>query len=80
MVSTDGGTTWTSQSVPIGISSVEYVSCAAADVCVATGQQASGGTAVALTTTDGGSAWAEHPLPLGFSPSTLACPSVSVCE
>lgn len=49
LVTTDGGSTWTSQTVPSSVASLESVSCPAATRCVAVGRsEQSGGVVVGL--------------------------------
>lgn len=60
--STDGGATWTSQSVPPGVTSLNSVSCGSVDACEAVGYYSDLLTfvtyGVVLGTTDGGPAGA----------------------
>ena len=77
----DGGTTWTSQTVPSQAPELDAVACANTDDCVAVGSEAE------LTTMDGGVSWSSQALPvpnttlLGVTcTSTLLCIAVGVAR
>ena len=74
---TDGGTTWSAQPVPAGMTSLSGVSCASTSVCEAVGS----GSADVIGTTDGGATWSAQPVPAGLNGLTgVSCASVAVCE
>ena len=85
VATTDGGVTWTSQTVPSGVQILSAVACpAATSDCIAVGYtvdslgSANGATIVA--TTNGGATWANRTVPAGLgSLSGVACPSASEC-
>lgn len=79
MATSDGGTTWASQTVPPGVSALKEVSCPSASTCFADGIVSSTGT-VMIATHDGGTTWTIQTLPAGVNGlGPLSCPSVSNC-
>ena len=78
---TDGGSTWTSESIPSiplfdGLNSV---SCASATTCVAGGYTGDN-SGVTITTTDGGLSWSAGSVPAGITDITaVSCDSLSDC-
>jgi photosystem II stability/assembly factor-like uncharacterized protein len=79
LTSSNGGSTWTSQSVPSGITSLQGVSCASTSNCVAIGVSGASTPAI-IATTDGGTGWSAQTVPSG-SPllSGVSCASTSDC-
>lgn len=74
MGTTDGGKTWTNQTVPTGTEGLNNISCASISVCVIVGFKN------VLTTTDGGSTWNDGgTIPGPTSILGLSCASVSDC-
>jgi photosystem II stability/assembly factor-like uncharacterized protein len=76
----DGGKTWSSQSVP-DLSMVDGLACPTASVCVAPGYDGariSLPTAAIARTTDGGSRWTAQVVP-GDSANGVACPTARIC-
>ena len=59
---TNGGRTWTTQSVPAGVADLRSVSCPTVSICEAVGESPND-TAVALDTTDGGATWSVQVVP-----------------
>ncbi|MDA8342693.1 MAG: sialidase family protein, partial [Actinomycetota bacterium] len=73
LTSTDGGVTWTSQSVPNGVTQLAAVSCPSTTSCVAVGS-------AILTSTDGGVTWTSQSVPSGVTQlAGAACPSTTSC-
>ena len=72
MATTNGGRTWTLQSLPPGLGYLSGIACATARACTAVGQ--AGGTGVGpgavVTTTDGGSTWTSQAVPTGTTDVT----------
>ena len=79
LATTDGGTTWTSQSVPSGVTGLSGVACSSADSCFAVGSDSDLGTGVILATTDG-STWSSQSVPPGVGGLVaVACPATDTC-
>jgi hypothetical protein len=79
-VSTDGGMTWTSQTLPSGVTPDYLVSvtCPSISECFVGGNDASGG--VLLGTSDSGSIWTNETLPVSvYYVMSISCTSVSSC-
>jgi hypothetical protein len=75
---TDGGSTWVSQTIPTGENELEDVSCASTTFCVATGVTNSG--AQSLTSTDGGIDWAVMAMPAGVTNlEGVSCAAAAIC-
>ncbi|HEV3132563.1 MAG TPA: Ig-like domain-containing protein [Acidimicrobiales bacterium] len=75
---TDGGTTWTTQSVPTGTDIVSRVSCGSTSDCVAVGTAS--GAPVTLATTNGGATWTTQNVPSAVSTlAGISCPSSADC-
>ena len=64
LATTDGGTTWVTQTTPTGTGTLTGVSCATATVCEAVGATTSFGLAI-LATTNGGATWTAQIVPVG---------------
>ena len=82
MGTTDGGTNWTTQTLPSGVFDVSGVACPSTNVCEAAAAPADGVEGgIVLGTTDGGSTWTTQTLPSGAGGiSDIVCPSTNVCE
>jgi hypothetical protein len=82
LASTDGGATWSAESIPGAVWSIDDVSCPSVDDCWAVGwaggaKQPDGAVVV---TTDGGATWSEQSLPSAVSTlSDVSCGSTSSC-
>jgi large repetitive protein len=82
VTTTDGGATWTGQSIP-GYEILDTVTCTSALDCVAGGQaeiSVSGGSFPLLTTTDGGTTWTGDFVSSDDGEfSGISCPTSSEC-
>jgi photosystem II stability/assembly factor-like uncharacterized protein len=81
----DGGTTWTKQSVPPNVSFLSAVACPTVKTCVAVGSKSVHGghkqVGVVIRTHNGGATWTIQRIPPGLNDlSGISCPSVSDCE
>jgi photosystem II stability/assembly factor-like uncharacterized protein len=66
LTTTDGGSTWNSQTVPSGVTYLDAVSCGSTSTCVAVGPVAGLSVPPAIiTTNDGGLTWTSQPVPNG---------------
>ena len=76
---TNGGTTWVSQTLPSGVEGLTDIACTSTSDCIAGGTNTSG--AAIIATTNGGSSWTNESVPSGASDITggIACPSASDC-
>jgi photosystem II stability/assembly factor-like uncharacterized protein len=75
----NGGVSWTAQSLPSGISNLASLSCATQSYCQAAGTARSGAPA-ALSTSTGGATWHAQQLPAGLKAiSGIACPAAKQC-
>ena len=77
---TDGGATWVSDAVPIGVASLQSIACPAVSNCYAV--SARQGRVIA--TSDGGATWTLQSAPdlpkiIGVPTSSIACPSTTDC-
>ena len=80
MASTDGGRSWTVQSVPRGVGYLNGVSCASVSFCVAVGESPDDHGGTTLVTTDQGSHWSRSHLPAEVSGlSLVSCPVPGTC-
>jgi photosystem II stability/assembly factor-like uncharacterized protein len=80
IVTTDGGATWTSTTMPEGSWTVNGISCSNGADCTIGGLSTTGGTAPAWTSTDGGNTWTSVDLPSGVSAvASLSCQSDTEC-
>jgi hypothetical protein len=81
VATTDGGVTWTAQTVPSGIFTLDGVSCASTSDCVAVGDDSSESIGVIVATTDAGTTWTSQTTPSGVANlNGASCGSTSVCE
>ncbi len=82
LYTTDGGSTWTSATVPTGLSAFNSLSCAETGGCTAIFSGVGGSPSVVLSSTDGGKTWvatsASGFLAHGVVMS-LSCPGASDC-
>jgi photosystem II stability/assembly factor-like uncharacterized protein len=84
-VSTDGGQTWTSATVPSGVGLLEAVACTTATDCLAAGTASTNISDVVpaggqlLQSIDGGHTWTAAPVPPVNDAYGLACPSAQRC-
>ena len=80
---TNGGTTWTTETAPSGLSYLSSIACPSVTECTAVGQtnvSAPTPNAAIVATTDGGATWTTEAPPSGVSNlSSIACPTVSAC-
>jgi photosystem II stability/assembly factor-like uncharacterized protein len=76
-VTTDGGGTWTTQSLPPGTAGLSGVACPSRSTCYAVG----GVNHAVEATTDGGATWTSQPLPANSKVqlNAVACPATSTC-
>jgi hypothetical protein len=75
---TDGGATWSTQSVPDGVGVLDQVSCPSSTDCVALSNGSDGPAAVA--TTDGGATWSIQTLPSAVDTvAGISCATPSNC-
>lgn len=72
-VTTNGGSTWDTQPLPQGVSTLNAVTCATATHCIAVGEGA------VLSTTDGGSTWTLHTPPADTTLLGVTCVTKEVC-
>ena len=75
--STNGGTTWTNESVPSGVSALFSVVCTSGSQCVAVGSKR--GSAAVISTTTGGGTWKTDTVPVSSQLYDVACTSTSNC-
>ena len=78
LTTTDGGTTWTQQTIPSGVGAFYGVACPSTSDCVAVGRTPSY-NGVVLTTTDGGTTWTQQTIPSGIGVGGVSCPSTTNC-
>lgn len=81
-ISTDGGTTWTSQSDPSGTTTLNDITCPSTTTCYATGANnaINPPAPTVVSTTDGGITWIVDALPAGpRSVKLISCPSSTTC-
>ena len=84
VTTTNGGATWTYQTLPSPVSYLSAISCPSTSDCFAAGAETFDTGIVAsviLTTTDGGRTWTPRGFPDQFSgmPVSIACYSTSIC-
>jgi hypothetical protein len=88
VISTDGGSSWTSSSaLPASTATIRQVACGSATTCFVTGYPSSGsGPLVTLMTTDAGASWTSVTGPAGFAYTSsffgaldMACTSATTC-
>ena len=80
--STNGGTTWNTQSDPAGSTSLSNIACPSTTTCYATGSYFNGSktSAIVVGTTDSGATWGVENLPTAIIRLTvISCPSTTKC-
>jgi photosystem II stability/assembly factor-like uncharacterized protein len=78
--STDGGVTWTPQTLPLGTQGLEEVHCPTALVCDAIGYTSASNSEVLFRTVDGGTSWVVSSLPSAMLfTDAWACPTATKC-
>jgi photosystem II stability/assembly factor-like uncharacterized protein len=76
---TDGGTTWAGDPLPVELAGLFGVSCATTADCEAVGLSSSGEAAL-VGTTSGGTTWSTQTLPVGLGQLFgVSCPSAADC-
>lgn len=80
VVTSDGGTTWTSVVMPAGSASVDTVSCAFGGSCHVAGPSLNGAPPPFLTSADAGASWSALSPPSSLSAITaISCVSAGAC-
>lgn len=84
LATTDGGATWTNQTVPSGVASLDAVACPSPATCYAVGFGGGSYDGVIVATTDGGTTWRSQSTPVGGDDTSgylsgVACPSTTTC-
>ncbi len=80
LFTTDGGSSFSSDSMPTGIGQLNSISCPSSTTCIAVGTDPTGGSAVAISTIDGGSSWTSETIPSNVgSLNSISCPSTTFC-
>lgn len=82
VVTTDGGATWSVQSLPPGLGYLSGIACASTRACTAVGQVGltDTGPGAIITTSDGGGSWALQTVPGGTTDVTaVACRRTGRC-
>jgi hypothetical protein len=82
VATTNGGTNWATENVPVGSGPINGVSCPSTMTCIAVGSTPEEvGSAVVIATTNGGSSWTVQNLPPGLaSLSGVSCPVKTTCS
>ena len=79
LATTNGGTTWAGDPVPVGLAGLFGVSCGSTVDCEAVGLSSSGEAAL-VGTTSGGTTWSAQTLPVGLGQLFgVSCPSAADC-
>ena len=80
---TDGGSTWTTETAPSGLTDLTSIACPSLTECTAIGQtnvSSPSPNAAIVATTDGGATWTTEAPPSSVSSlNSIACPTVSAC-
>lgn len=82
LTTTDGGATWTSQSLPSSTGNLVGMACPSTTDCYALGEFPPGSSTVGtvvLASTDGGNTWASDPVTSSYGGRAITCPSISDC-
>jgi photosystem II stability/assembly factor-like uncharacterized protein len=81
IVTTDGGATWQSQTMPANTAFVDQITCVGGTQCFAEGSDdTKNGPAAFEESSDGGSTWKQTAPPAGMTQvADVACPAVSQC-
>jgi hypothetical protein len=78
---TDGGVTWSVQSLPSGSGQLLGVSCTSTSLCEAVGVGSTSGTGNVVGTTNGGATWSTQAIPSGVGGlASISCASSTSCE
>jgi hypothetical protein len=81
VVTTNGGTNWTTENAPAGIGQINAISCPSATTCTVVGYGAPTNLPVLATTTNGGMSWTDQSLPPGLIQLLgISCPSTTTCS
>ena len=81
VVTTNGGTSWTTENAPAGIGQINAISCSSATTCTVVGYGAQSNLPVIAATTNGGTSWTNQTAPQGLLQLTgISCPSTSTCS
>ncbi len=81
VVTTNGGTNWTTENAPAGIGQIYAISCPSAMTCTVVGTGAQSNLPVIAATTNGGMSWTDQNLPPGLVQLTgISCPSTTACS
>jgi photosystem II stability/assembly factor-like uncharacterized protein len=76
---TDGGSSWTTETVPSGTLYLNSISCVAPSTCYAAGETTAEDATV-IVTSDAGSTWTAETLPAGLPYlGSITCPSAAEC-
>jgi photosystem II stability/assembly factor-like uncharacterized protein len=76
---TNGGTTWTPESLPTGATTLEAAACSSNAVCYAVGGSTSGGGAL-FASSNGGATWTPQSLPFTVDAlNGISCASSTAC-
>jgi photosystem II stability/assembly factor-like uncharacterized protein len=77
---TDGGATWSKDTLPSGVGNLSGVSCASATQCLAVGDIPYSNQAISVATANGGVSWSPPSnLPVTSSVVAVSCPTPSFC-
>ena len=79
IVSTDGGTVWSSETFPATVSNFTGISCVDSTHCTAVGSSAGGPGAAILSTTNGGGTWIPQTAPSGTTLDGISCSTDTTC-
>jgi hypothetical protein len=80
LVTTDGGTNWSVQTLPSSVLAVLDVSCPSTRDCWASVVTNLEAPSVLMETTDGGAAWRLAPAAVEGGVGSVTCPSTTVCD
>ena len=81
VVTTNGGTNWTTETAPAGIGQIYAISCPSTTTCTVVGNGAQSNLPVIAATTNGGMSWTDQSLPPGLVQLTgISCPSTTACS
>jgi photosystem II stability/assembly factor-like uncharacterized protein len=80
ILTTDGGSSWTSVNTPVSSYLLNTISCSGGDDCTVSGPSAHGGAAPLWNSSDGGATWTSQDPPAGVTAvGGLACTGNSGC-
>ena len=81
VVTTNGGTNWTTENAPAGFGEINAISCPSATMCTVVGYGAPINLPVMAATTNGGMSWTNQNLPPGLIQLPgISCPSTTTCS